>query len=79
MIAREFASDFASFNHRSAFRVSIWDGLWVVLRVGIELGDMERLGRERELTSNRPWKEEIQGPVLFAEEFESEYEARGDG
>jgi MscS family membrane protein len=33
----------------------------------------------RELTSNQPWKEEIPGPVLFAEEFESEYEARGDG
>ena len=33
----------------------------------------------RELTSNQPWKEELPGPVLFAEEFESEYEARGDG
>ncbi len=33
----------------------------------------------RELTSNQPWKEEIPGPVTFAEEFESEYEARGDG
>jgi len=33
----------------------------------------------RELTSNQPWKEKLPGPVLFAEEFESEYEARGDG
>jgi MscS family membrane protein len=33
----------------------------------------------RELTSNQPWKDEVPGPVTFAEEFESEYEARGDG
>ena len=33
----------------------------------------------RELTSEQPWKEELPGPVLFAEEFDSEYEARGDG
>ncbi len=33
----------------------------------------------RELTSNQPWKSEIPGPVTFAEDFESEYEARGDG
>jgi MscS family membrane protein len=48
-------------------------------------GDSERRavleGRKvaRELTSNQPWKDEIPGPVTFAEEFESEYEARGDG
>jgi len=33
----------------------------------------------REITSEQPWKQEIPGPVQFAEEFESEYEARGDG
>lgn len=32
----------------------------------------------RELTSDQPWKREKPGPVLFAEEFDSEYEARGD-
>lgn len=33
----------------------------------------------RELTSNQPWKDKLPGPVTFAEEFDSEYEARGDG
>ena len=33
----------------------------------------------RELTSNQPWKEQLPGPVTFAQEFDSEYEARGDG
>lgn len=33
----------------------------------------------RELTSNQPWKDELPGPVTFAEEFDSEHEARGDG
>lgn len=32
----------------------------------------------RELTQDQPWKHEIPGPVLFAEEFDSEWEARGD-
>lgn len=33
----------------------------------------------RELTSKQPWKDELPGPVTFAEVFESEHEARGDG
>src|SRR5690606_5605523 len=32
----------------------------------------------RELTQDQPWKNELPGPVSFAEEFDSEYEARGD-
>ena len=46
--------------------------------------DMERRavleGRKlaRELTSEQPWKTELPGPVSFAEEFDSEWEARGD-
>jgi MscS family membrane protein len=32
----------------------------------------------RELTAEQPWKSELPGPVSFAEEFESEHEARGD-
>lgn len=32
----------------------------------------------RDLTKNQPWKDEVPGEVLFAEEFESEHEARGD-
>lgn len=32
----------------------------------------------RELTSEQPWKQELPGPVSFAEEFDSEHEARGD-
>ena len=32
----------------------------------------------RELTAEQPWKHEQPGPVLFAEEFDSEHEARGD-
>jgi MscS family membrane protein len=32
----------------------------------------------RELTQNQPWKDELPGDVSFAEDFESEYEARGD-
>ena len=32
----------------------------------------------RELTQNQPWKDELPGAVSFAEEFDSEYEARGD-
>ncbi|MDF1809411.1 MAG: mechanosensitive ion channel family protein [Phycisphaerales bacterium] len=32
----------------------------------------------RELTSEQPWKTELPGPVSFAEDFESEHEARGD-
>ena len=32
----------------------------------------------RELTSEQPWRDELPGPVQFAEEFESEHEARGD-
>ncbi len=32
----------------------------------------------RELTQNQPWKTELPGEVSFAEEFESEHEARGD-
>jgi len=32
----------------------------------------------RELTSEQPWKDELPGPVKFAEEFDSEHEARGD-
>lgn len=33
----------------------------------------------RELMSEQPWKDTLPGPVLFAEEFDSEHEARGDG
>lgn len=46
--------------------------------------DMERRsvleGRKmaRELTQDQPWKTELPGPVSFAEEFDSEWEARGD-
>ncbi|MFK7759663.1 MAG: mechanosensitive ion channel family protein [Phycisphaerales bacterium] len=32
----------------------------------------------RELTSNQPWKDELPGPVRFAEEFDSDHEARGN-
>ncbi|MFG0244998.1 MAG: mechanosensitive ion channel family protein [Phycisphaerales bacterium JB052] len=32
----------------------------------------------RELTKDQPWKDELPGPVSFAEEFDSEHEARGD-
>lgn len=32
----------------------------------------------RELTQNQPWKDELPGEVLFAEEYDSEHEARGD-
>lgn len=32
----------------------------------------------RQLTQDQPWKNELPGPVSFAEEFDSEYEARGD-
>ena len=32
----------------------------------------------RELTKDQPWKDEMPGPVSFAEEFDSEHEARGD-
>lgn len=32
----------------------------------------------RELTQDQPWKTELPGPVSFAEEFDSEHEARGD-
>ena len=32
----------------------------------------------RELTQNQPWKDELPGEVSFAEDFESEHEARGD-
>ncbi len=32
----------------------------------------------REITADQPWKNELPGPVSFAEEFESEHEARGD-
>lgn len=32
----------------------------------------------RELTQDQPWKHEMPGPVSFAEEFDSEWEARGD-
>ena len=32
----------------------------------------------RELTQNQPWKNELPGEISFAEEFESEHEARGD-
>lgn len=32
----------------------------------------------RELTQNQPWKDELPGEVSFAEEFDSEHEARGD-
>lgn len=32
----------------------------------------------RELTQDQPWKTELPGPVSFAEEFDSEWEARGD-
>jgi hypothetical protein len=32
----------------------------------------------RELTQDQPWKTERPGPVSFAEEFDSEWEARGD-
>jgi len=32
----------------------------------------------REITAEQPWKSELPGAVLFAEEFESEHEARGD-
>lgn len=32
----------------------------------------------RELTQDQPWKSELPGPVSFAEEFDSEHEARGD-
>ena len=32
----------------------------------------------RELTQDQPWKKELPGPVSFAEEFDSEHEARGD-
>ncbi len=32
----------------------------------------------RELTQNQPWKDELPGDVLFAEEYDSEHEARGD-
>jgi MscS family membrane protein len=46
--------------------------------------DMERRsvleGRKmaRELTQDQSWKTELPGPVSFAEEFDSEWEARGD-
>ena len=33
----------------------------------------------REITADQPWKSELPGPVLFAEEFDSEHEARGEG
>ncbi len=33
----------------------------------------------RDITSEQPWKHELPGVVLFAEEFDSEHEARGDG
>jgi len=33
----------------------------------------------RDITSEQPWKQDLPGAVLFAEEFDSEYEARGDG
>lgn len=32
----------------------------------------------RELTQDQPWKTELPGPVSFAEEFDSQHEARGD-
>ena len=32
----------------------------------------------REITADQPWKSELPGEVSFAEEFESEHEARGD-
>jgi len=32
----------------------------------------------RELTNDQPWKHQTPGPVSFAEEFDSEHEARGD-
>ena len=33
----------------------------------------------REIAADQPWKNELPGPVLFAEEFDSEHEARGEG
>ncbi len=33
----------------------------------------------REITSEQPWKQDLPGAVLFAQEFDSEHEARGDG
>ncbi|MBL4809785.1 MAG: mechanosensitive ion channel family protein [Phycisphaerales bacterium] len=32
----------------------------------------------REITSEQPWKQDLPGAVLFAQEFDSEHEARGD-
>ncbi len=33
----------------------------------------------REITNDQPWKHQLPGAVLFAQEFDSEHEARGDG
>lgn len=39
---------------------------------------MEGRKLARELIQDQPWKHEMPEPVLFAEEFDSEWEARGD-